>query len=1395
MADHDTPPAPVRRRRWPWRVAAVLLLLALLCAALLGGAVRVWRSDAGFDWLVRQVPGLQISGRHGRPDGGAFQAQQLRWQSGGTRVQVDGLAWQGLQWQWRPHPGAWMKVVLDRPRAARVQVHTTPPPDQAARKAPPRDLRLPLELVVRGLQIDTLQFNDVPPVAGIAGDFHLGDQAGTRHHLHRLAFQAQGVQARVQAEVAAVGAMALGARVDAGTLPGAARPLEGHATIGGTVQQPTLDARIDAQRGARLQVRATLAPFAAWPLLAFDATARELDLSALHTGLPLTRLSGSASVQSGGADVPVRVDLQLANAEPGPWNESRLPLHDLRVLLLGRPDQRHVLEFSALDMHLQGRREAGRVQGRGRWSGSTLLLELALAGLRPAEVDSRAAAMRVSGPLRLELQGLPSPDGKAPASGVAAPLSGKLHTELAGSLETRPAKPVRMALDGDFSLGPGSALQARVPQLTLASGPSDASLALDVQRDGQGPWRLRSQGKLQRFNPADWWAGPDSPRWRRGTHSLNGDWTLALTVPASAPGAPGAQGGLRPLAAALRGEVNLVLRDSQLAGVPLQGDASLRAGEQTVALNGTLRAAGNRAELAGELGARPTADRWRVALDAPAVAALGPLFEIVPGGRAVWPRAGTAQVEATASGAWPALRTEGTLVMKKLQSDRWRIEHAQGRWTAATAEPDAPLALQLDAADLQHGERRIESLGVQLDGSLRRHRLAARAASPLRPPAWTDAALAGDAAPPRGGTLVLDATGGWTPDSNAAAPGAGLWRGRIHSLRAAPAGAAAATPWLDTQALDVQVALDERGAVRQASLAPGLVRLLGATLQWSEAEYQAARTSDAAPRTRVDARLDPVPIAPWLARLQPHMGWQGDLRIGGRLQVHSTERLDADLVLERAGGDLSLNSAGVSRALGLTEVRLALAAHAGDWRLTQVLAGRQLGRLSGAQTLRAPPAAAWPPPDSPLRGSLDLAVADLAPWSAWLPAGWRIGGRLGGQAALGGRAGAPEYSGRITGSGLDVSNLLEGVHLKDGELAVALQGTSAQIERLAFKGGDGQGQARITGQASFGEEPQAQLQLVAEKLQALGRIDRRVVLSGDATLRLQAQRVALAGSFRVDEGLVDVSQSDAPKLDDDVTVLNLRDPAGANSEAAAKGPAKSPLGQADVALTVALGEQLRLRGRGLDTLLRGRLRITTPEGRLAVDGAVRTESGTYTAYGQNLAIERGVIVFDGDVATPRLDILAVRPDIDVRVGVAVQGNAVNPRIRLYSEPEMNEMDKLSWLVMGRASEGLGRADTALLQRAALALLAGEGGSPSGGFAKNLGLDEVSVSRAETGEVRDTVVTLGKQLTKRWFVAYERGLSATAGSWQLIYRVARRFTVRAQSGDDSAVDVIWTWRWN
>ncbi|TXC65291.1 hypothetical protein FSC37_01740 [Piscinibacter aquaticus] len=390
---------------------------------------------------------------------------------------------------------------------------------------------------------------------------------------------------------------------------------------------------------------------------------------------------------------------------------------------------------------------------------------------------------------------------------------------------------------------------------------------------------------------------------------------------------------------------------------------------------------------------------------------------------------------------------------------------------------------------------------------------------------------------------------------------------------------------------------------------------------------------------------------------------------------------------------------------------------------------------------------------------LELQVANLGTWGTWVPAGWRLGGMLGVTAGIGGRFGAPEFTGAVKGNNLSVRNFLQGVNVTGGEIAIALQGDSARIER--FNARAGAGTLAVTGDAVLGAAPQARLQLEAQNFQLLGRVDRRIVTSGRSLIQLERDRLRLDGSFAVDEGLIDFSRSDAPTLSDDVVVTRAT-PAPATAPAARSNGAAGRVPSVDLDLRVDLGKRLKLRGRGLETGLEGELRLTSPGGKLAVNGTVRATGGTYAAYGQKLEIDRGNIAFNGPVDNPRLDIEATRPNLDVRVGVAVTGTALNPRVRLFSEPEMADIDKLSWLVLGRASEGLGRADTALLQRAALALLAGENQGPTDQLIQAIGLDEVSVRQSD-GEVRETVVSLGKQLSRRWYVGYERSLNATAGT--------------------------------
>jgi translocation and assembly module TamB len=1389
-------------------LAGLLLALVLI---LVGIGLAAWHSSTVQLRLLRAVPGLSLEGVQGRLTGGPLVIERLRWQGAGTTVEVEDLRWQDARWQWRPHAGAWLGLDLAQARARAVRVDRTPlPATPTTPTAPPTSLQSPVALTAAGLQIGTISLDGSPLLTALAADLKIGAEGGAAHRIEHLSLVRGELQVKGDAAVGTGGALPVTATLSLATPTGQPTAWQAQMHLRGPLQKLATDVDLRTESGATLQAQANVMPFAAWPLAALTLKAQDVDLSMLMPGLPETALSGTAALADVTAGQPLRLQVALRNAKAGPWDAGRLPVRSVQGTLQGRTDTLDRLVIDGWTVELGGPSAGGQVTLAGQWQGAQLALELQLQAVQTAMLATGAPPAAVDGQLKLELMGLALPGGNTSSTSTspaaAKVLSGQVTAALRGTLprpkagkQQRPPPPLELHSELSFTQPANGSLVVVVRKLEATAGAASTRATLDARRDTGGTWALKSEGKLDHMDLAAWWAGAMAS-------DINGDWNADLRLPA----APAAT-----LLESLRGAVQLQVRDSAMAGVPVTGKASLQAADKGLDIDAQLQAAGNRLQLKASPGPDAGAPQWRAALQAPALAALAPLITQLPAARGWVPESGTVTGTATASGQWPALRSEGELQIDDLRMPQAQVRKGSLRWTFTGTALDAPLSLEADFSGLSQAERRIDRLQASLNGSLRKHTLSVQADSPLRPPAWTDSVAAGPApgaaasapagaasgaqakpaATAKGSSLVVRAQGQWQPASTARAStlGAGEWRGTLSTLHAGPR-AAGAEPWLSAKDLKARVTLDAQGRPTQGQLAAGRLQAFGAGLVWQQAQWQAAERPGQGPRVTLEAQLEPLALAPLLARLQPASGWQGDLLIGGRASVRSGESIDADIVIDSRGGDLGVTVAGRPRTLGISALRVALAAHDGRWELSQALTGRQLGTVAGSQVLKLAAGTLWPSAETPLEGAVSLQVADASVWSPWLPAGWRLGGGIHARAVLGGVLGAPTISGDLEGHQLLVRNILEGIHLRDGAVRVRLDQRQAVIEQAHFLGGAG-GTLDVSGRVTFEGKPQVQLKLTADTFRALDRVDRRVALSGSADVGLQDGRLAVKGNFTIDEGLIDVTASDAPSLDDDILVIGRRDAQGKllpppdPAEAARQGV----LAGADIDLRVAMGDALRVRGKGLDTRLTGQLRISSNEaGALVARGVINTAEGTYKAYGQNLTIKRGNIRFTGDLANPQLDILALRADIDNPVGVVVSGYAIDPRVRLYSEPDLPEMDQLTWLLTGQAPQGQGRDQSALLQRAALALLAGDRGASDEGFLQRLGIDQLGVARSDGG---DTVVTIGKQLSKRLSIVYEKGLSAAGGSWALLYRIAGRTSVRARTGTDNAVEVIWSWRWD
>ncbi len=1399
----------------------VALLLLVLLGALAGGVRWVLATEPGTAWLLQQLGGsVQAQGWRGALLGSAWQADRLRvqWDGGRQSVLIEDLKAEGLQWQWRPNPHAWVGLQVGSLAARSVTLDTGPKKVDSPPLTLPAALQQPLQLQVNRLALQRFVLGPTLAAAATAKaelapllqdlqatGLHFRPEPGAQHAIDSLQVLSQGVALQASASLANAQPYALQARATARPVFGEDSPAwAAVAQAEGPLEKLAVRATLRGRAPPRgeapaLDLQAQVQPLKAWPLAGLDLRTQALDLAAITPKAPATRLSGSATLQGGAAGQPMQARVNLDNGLPGRWNEGRLPLRQLQLEAAGslqQPERVALPRFELLLADATG--NAGRYSGSAVWQGHTLTLESQLHNLAPQRLDGRAAAMTLTGPLALTLRGLPSPDPRAaaPAAGdkTAGPgIDWKL--DLQGRLEASPL-PVQLQLEGSAD---DQRLVLR--RATAQAGRAEASLTATLQRLPAGDWQLATSGSVTDFDPVPWWPGEAGGAWRQGPHRLSGGWQFDVRLPRKAET-------LKPLVLAQRlaGNGALRLRESMLAGVALSAELSLGYTQAAAHTPAVLRAdvllGGNalRLEARGDPLGEGASDRWSAEIDAASLGTLGPLARLVPALAAWAPSSGSLAAKASAEGRWPSMRTEGNASLQQLELGSLSVARGAASWQLAS-EGSQALSLQAELADIRQGTRRADVVRAQLSGTLADHRLQLSGAVPLMPPRWAEQMLA---LPQRQGTQAqLQGSGQWAP----AAEGGGTWRGRLDKLMlgawdpkaadaAPPAAATAATaasaaqppaPWLDFSNLRAELGFAPGGNLVNLTLSPGRVRLGDSVaLRWDEVR---ADLRGDQPQVQLRANIEPFTLAPLLARLQPTMGWQGDLKLGARVNIRAAEKMDADLVFERSEGDLHLAGSEGTQLLGLTDFRVSLTAHDGQWQLVPVFKGRSLGELSGRVSAQTTPQARWPGPEAVLGGELRARVADVGIWGAWVPPGWRLAGQIESTAKLGGTVGQPTYDGELTGQGLAVRNLLGGVNVSDGQVRVKLAGDAATIERFTLKAGDGT--ATITGGATLGSSfkvLRAGLKLKAERLRVLGRVDRQLIASGEAAATMEGERIQLDGKFRIDEGLFDLSRSDAPSLDDDVTIRR------ADAPEETRTTAEDPPVRRNFALGIDLdlGDKLRVRGRGLDTGLRGQLRLSTPGGRLAVNGTINTEGGTYAAYGQKLDIERGILAFSGGYNNPRLDVLALRPNIDQRVGVAITGNVLTPRVRLYAEPELSDSEKLSWLVLGRASDGLGRNDTALLQRAAVALLSGEGEAPTDALMRNLGIDEVSLRQSD-GEVRETVITVGKQLSRRWYLGYERGVNATTGTWQLIYRVAQRFTLRAQSGEDSALDIIWTWR--
>jgi translocation and assembly module TamB len=386
---------------------------------------------------------------------------------------------------------------------------------------------------------------------------------------------------------------------------------------------------------------------------------------------------------------------------------------------------------------------------------------------------------------------------------------------------------------------------------------------------------------------------------------------------------------------------------------------------------------------------------------------------------------------------------------------------------------------------------------------------------------------------------------------------------------------------------------------------------------------------------------------------------------------------------------------------------------------------------------------------------------------------------------IGGTLNRPELSGRIELSDGEVDSYRVNFALRDLDLVAGIDGN-----RLNFRGtGDaGEGKLQVDGDFSWTNgASNGRMHLRGDELLVADLPEYRVVASPDLRFEIDDQRVRVKGDVAIPSA--------------NIQPARLAGAVGPSADARFVGEhAAEKEGRVSVQsdVNVQMGKDVRVDAFGLHARIEGAVATAVRTGaRTTGHGELRVAEGRYEAYGQELPITRGQLLFDNaPLEDPGLDIEARRrveastTGTYVReVGLNVRGTLQQPRLTFFSDPSLPQTQILSYLLVGKSLDNSPDDSTAPAGSQSNSLALQGGGFLASQLGRRIGIEAVGVENYVTsaGEANPSLV-LGKFLSPRLFISYGISLTESINTLKLRYTISDRWIFRTESGEAQSADL-------
>ncbi|MCZ5321330.1 translocation/assembly module TamB [Escherichia coli] len=418
-----------------------------------------------------------------------------------------------------------------------------------------------------------------------------------------------------------------------------------------------------------------------------------------------------------------------------------------------------------------------------------------------------------------------------------------------------------------------------------------------------------------------------------------------------------------------------------------------------------------------------------------------------------------------------------------------------------------------------------------------------------------------------------------------------------------------------------------------------------------------------------------------------------------------------------------------------------------------------------------------------LGGNVNIRNFNLAMINPIFTRGEKAAGMVSANLRLGGDVQSPQLFGQLQVTGVDIDGNFMPFDMQPSQLAVNFNGMRST---LAGTVRTQQGEIYLNGDADWSqiENWRARVTAKGSKVRITVPPMVRMDVSPDVVFEATPNLFTLDG--RVDVPWARIVVHDLPEsavgVSSDVVMLND------NLQPEEAKTASIPINSN---LIVHVGNNVRIDAFGLKARLTGDLNVVQDKQGLGLNGQINIPEGRFHAYGQDLIVRKGELLFSGPPDQPYLNIEAIRnPDAtedDVIAGVRVTGLADEPKAEIFSDPAMSQQSCIvlfaTWTRAGERSERQcgNDLDADWSGVAQSGQIVGKIGGTFG--VSNLALDTQGVGDSSQVVVSGYVLP-GLQ------VKYGVGIFDSIATLTLRYRLMPKLYLEAVSGVDQALDLLY-----